>query len=95
MSRRAFGIAILCAIAVPFLAAAAPKCPTCPRDASGRIARNSRAVREFKRTVPQPQDCHRCEVDHIVPLHRGGSDTPGNLQWLPRDVHTDKTRRER
>ncbi|HRT32388.1 MAG TPA: hypothetical protein P5211_08315 [Anaerolineae bacterium] len=30
----------------------------------------------------------------MVPLHRGGADHPSNMQWLPRDVHQDKTKRE-
>jgi hypothetical protein len=72
----------------------AAKCTTCQRDARGRIARDDTAVREFKRASPKPPSCHRCEVDHIVPLHRGGADHPSNMQWLPRDVHRDKTRRE-
>lgn len=32
------------------------------------------------------------ETDHIVPLHRGGTDQPSNLQRLCRDCHEAKTR---
>ncbi len=34
------------------------------------------------------------EVDHIVPLSRGGSDAPENLQSLCRECHALKTRRD-
>lgn len=35
------------------------------------------------------------EVDHIVPLAKGGTDDPSNLQWLCREpCHADKTARE-
>lgn len=87
----AFMVAIL--LAAPIHSQAA-KCTTCQRDARGRITRDDKAIREFKRANPKPPGCHRCEVDHIVPLHRGGADHPNNMQWLPRDVHQDKTRRE-
>lgn len=32
------------------------------------------------------------EVDHIVPLHKGGADKWHNLQGLCHDCHEDKTR---
>jgi hypothetical protein len=35
------------------------------------------------------------EVDHIVPLHKGGSDTPSNMQLLPKELHQQKTAAER
>lgn len=31
------------------------------------------------------------EVDHITPLHRGGTDHPDNLQSLCRDCHAAKS----
>jgi hypothetical protein len=30
-------------------------------------------------------------VDRIVPLSKDGWDDPGNMQWLPREQHQDKT----
>ena len=37
----------------------------------------------------------RLEVDHIVPVYRGGAAyDPANLQTLCRDCHIEKTRRE-
>lgn len=34
------------------------------------------------------------EVDHIVPLSQGGTDTPDNLRAINRDCHKAKTQRE-
>ena len=48
------------------------KCATCPRDSHGKIKRGPKAVAEFKRTHPKPPGCRNCEVDHVVPLSRGG-----------------------
>ncbi len=70
------------------------KCASCPRDEKGRIKRDPKAVDEFKRTHPKPPGCTQCEVDHIIPLSKGGRDDPGNMQWLSRQQHRDKTRRD-
>ncbi len=34
------------------------------------------------------------EVDHIIPLHQGGTDDPANLQALCHDCHAEKTATE-
>ena len=70
------------------------KCESCPRDNRGKIKRDPNAKSEFKRTNPRPPGCDRCEVDHIVPLSKGGQDQPSNMQWLSREQHRDKTRRD-
>jgi hypothetical protein len=59
-------------------------CTSCARDSHGRIARSSAAKREFERTHPKPPGCDHCVVDHIVPLKRGGADSPSNMQWQSR-----------
>ncbi len=70
------------------------KCLSCERDSHGKIKRDRSAVEDFKRTQPKPPGCKDCEVDHIVPLSKGGRDDPGNMQWLSREQHQDKTRRD-
>ena len=70
------------------------KCESCPRDNRGKIKRDPNAKSEFKRTNPKPPGCDRCEVDHVVPLSKGGRDDPSNMEWLPREQHQDKTRRD-
>ena len=52
------------------------------RDKRGRIKRNGWAVTEFKRMTGWPNGRPGYEVDHIVPLARGGADKPSNMQWL-------------
>lgn len=39
-------------------------------------------------------DKHEGQVDHRMPLAHGGSDDPGNLQWLCIECHRLKTQRE-
>ncbi len=69
-------------------------CLSCSRHTHGRIQRSREAVDEFKRTHPKPPGCDHCEVDHIVPLSKGGRDDPSNMQWLPHDVHREKTKQD-
>jgi hypothetical protein len=63
------------------------KCATCKRDARGRIARSTTAKHEFQKAHPCPSTgkttgaCKGYVIDHITPLKRGGTDTPGNMQW--------------
>lgn len=35
------------------------------------------------------------EVDHIIPLHKGGTDAPANLQGLCAECHAHKTAGDR
>ena len=51
------------------------------RDANGKIARSASAKHEFMRTTGYPNGRPGYVVDHIIPLKRGGSDTPANMQW--------------
>lgn len=63
------------------------RCVGCPRDGSGRIARNPAARSAFMRSHPCPATgrtsgaCPGYVVDHIRPLKRGGADAPSNMQW--------------
>lgn len=66
-----------------------------------------RGGRPWRRKVEQVKKrdgytCRKCghltedgDVDHIVPLSKGGTDDLGNLQWLCREpCHAEKTRQE-
>ena len=59
-------------------------------------------MKRFERD--NPRVCAECvrqgtasfgaELDHITPLHLGGTNYHGNLQWLCKTHHAEKTERE-
>jgi hypothetical protein len=57
------------------------------RNSHGKIARSAKAKDEFKHGHPCPSSgkasgaCPGYVIDHRVPLKRGGSDAPENMQW--------------
>jgi hypothetical protein len=51
------------------------------RDSRGRIKRSSAAKHDFMKQSGYPNGRPGYVVDHRVPLKRGGSDSPGNMQW--------------
>lgn len=68
--------------------------------ADARIPRSSAVVAEFKRLHPCPANgairgaCPGWEVDHIDALCAGGPDTVANMQWLTKQAHAQKTKRD-
>jgi hypothetical protein len=74
--------------------------PGVRRDPKGRIARSSRARTQFRKSHPCPATgrstgkCPGYVIDHVVPLKRGGSDQPGNMQWQPTQAAKAKDRVE-
>lgn len=58
---------------------------------TGKIYRDYKAVNDFKRTHPKPNDGHAYDIDHKKPLKAGGKDTPSNMQWIRVVDHRKKT----
>ena len=99
-----------CGLAVERQGACPPECgtprkrpadtrPSAPRRGYGRL------WRKIRMTVLRREPlCRRCaaegrarpatEVDHVVPLARGGTHAAGNLQPLCKPCHSRKTKRE-
>ena len=63
----------------------------------GRISRRRREYVLAKQPLCAGLGCWMpsAEVDHRIPLHRGGLDTLSNLQGLCKSCHSEKTSRER
>lgn len=60
-----------------------------------KVKRSSSVRREFLKQRKYSRAPAGFEVDHIVPLSRGGHDATYNMQLLPKAVHRAKTARER
>ena len=64
------------------------------RDSHGRIERSSAERNEFMRETGYPHGRPGYVVDHVVPLKRGGPDTPSNMQWQTKEEAKMKDRIE-
>ena len=79
---------------------ASSRCADCDRDTTGRIARSASARRDFRRVSPCPATgkamgaCPGYQIDHRVPLNKGGADDPANMEWLTTEQHKAKTAAE-
>lgn len=52
------------------------------RDRHGRLRRSSAARMHFLRSHGLTRTPRGCQVDHVVPLAKGGADSPANMQLL-------------
>jgi 5-methylcytosine-specific restriction endonuclease McrA len=83
MFRTAAALTFLIASILP----AATRCLTCQRDSRGHIKRSTIAKSQFRNQHPCPATgrtrgaCPGYVIDHVVPLKRGGPDSPKNMQW--------------
>ena len=64
------------------------------RDRHGRIQRSSAVRRRFLKAHGLTHTPTGCQVDHIVPLAKGGADELANLQLLCGAALEEKERRE-
>ena len=69
--------------------------PYVTRDSHEHIRRNETAKREFMRRTGYPHGRPGYVVDHIMPLSKGGTDDPSNMQWQTKEEAKAKDRWER
>ena len=55
--------------------------PGVQRDKNGKVKRSSTAKEQFERQSGYPRGRSGYVVDHVVPLAKGGGDSPSNMQW--------------
>ena len=60
-----------------------------------KVQRSSANRNEFLRSKGYSKTPTGCEVDHIVPLSSGGTDSPYNMQFITKEQHQSKTAFER
>ncbi len=69
--------------------------PPSPHHESKKIQRSEVAKRDFMKQSGYPNGRPGYVVDHIVPLAKGGKDTPSNMQWQTTAEARAKDRVER
>jgi len=60
-----------------------------------KVERNQSAQKQFLKSKGYSRIPPGYEVDHIVPLSKGGRDETSNMQLIPKGVHKQKTASER
>jgi hypothetical protein len=65
------------------------------RDSHGRIKRSSSEKKEFMKETGYPHGRKGYVIDHVVPLSKGGADSPSNMQWQTKEDAKAKDKWER
>lgn len=60
-----------------------------------KVERSESAKRQFLKSQGLKKAPTSYDVDHMVPLSKGGADKPSNMQLLPKETHKQKTAAER
>lgn len=60
-----------------------------------KVDRSQGAKQSFLRKKGLTKAPPETEVDHIIPLSKGGPDTPQNMELLTKEQHRQKTAQER
>lgn len=60
-------------------------CVSCERDSQGRIQRSSSERQKFLEALGLTHTPPGMQVDHIVPLSKGGADKTWNMQLISKD----------
>lgn len=60
-----------------------------------KVKRSEAAKKQFLKSKGYRGVPSGYEVDHIVPLSKGGRDEPSNMQLIPKSIHKQKTANER
>ena len=68
--------------------------PGVARDSRGKIKRSATSKREFMKETGYPNGRSGYVVDHVVPLKRGGADSPSNMQWQTKEAAKAKDKWE-
>src|SRR4030042_2891872 len=60
-----------------------------------KVERSATAKNQFLRSKGYKKVPSGYEIDHVIPLSKGGRDEPSNMQLIPKIVHKQKTASER
>ena len=65
-------------------------CSSCSRDKNGKIERDTNERSKFLKEKGLTHTPEGYQVDHIVPLSKGGADKKENMQLIPKNSEKEK-----